>query len=159
MLLIYRLQPFGFGGLPSHVVRRNHPSSVTRVAVEQGRAPSAQAAEVICLMLHVSHQLPTRKCGCSPRLIMSNSLVFVVSRVCADVWNVVAKPSPQICRARIRGPVNAHLGESSTLNLKFLTYTYQIPGFPETCFCGSGTVHLTTQETENAVRPDPGDSA
>jgi len=96
LLLIYRLKPFW--RLPAYIVRRDNPSSVSRIAVEEGGAPSAQTSKVIALLLHVSDQFPTCKSGRSPRLIVGDTLMPVVHRMCSDVRNVVTKPGGQVCR-------------------------------------------------------------
>ena len=119
LLLIYCLKPFW--QLPAYVVRSDNPSSMSRIAVEESGAPSAQTSKVIALLLHVSDQLPTCKSGRSPRLIVGDPLMPVVRRMCSDVRNVVEKRGGQVCRSQERGPIDPHLRQGTPLNFEFLT--------------------------------------
>ena len=119
LLLIYHLKPFW--RLPAYIVCSDNPSSVSQIAVEEGGAPSAQTSKVIALLLHVLDQLPTCKSGHSPRLIVGDTLLPVVRRMCPDVRNVVAKPGGQVCQSRERGPIDPQLQQGAPLNFKFLT--------------------------------------
>ena len=81
-----------------------------------------QTVKVVTLLLHVSDQLPTSKCGGSPGLIVGNPFMPVVCRMCVDARNVVAEPGSQVCQRGKRGPINDHLRQATPLNFKSLAY-------------------------------------
>jgi hypothetical protein len=62
------------------------------VGINEESAPPAEATKISPFLFDVSDQLPTCKRGSATELMMSNTLVCVVCRVCPDARDLIPEP-------------------------------------------------------------------